>query len=102
MKQKAALRLLVFIVICVSSINAGVDKNNDKSRPKKFFDFTDFVLNRLEDIIHKNVIYNLNDDCLMQLRKLGESIQKNDDWALAGNMIKKNDCLKFLKFNLKQ
>jgi hypothetical protein len=84
-RQMKIFGLIVVLLVCVSSINAvGKVDDNDKIKQKKFFDFTNFVFNTLEDIIHKNVISNLNDDCLNQLRKLAESIEKDDDWALAG------------------
>ena len=82
--------ILIFIIVSIAYIpiiNASTNKLNyiEKYNTGKFFDFTDFVLEILEDIINKNVTnFNLNDDCLIQLKKWNESLENNDEWAIKG------------------
>jgi hypothetical protein len=99
------MKLLILFLI-TSSINDVIETVNDDhitlNRSKKFFDFNDFVLEILNDILNRNVSNNLDNDCLIQLQKWNESLTINEDWALTGIIYKKIYFYQIINFiNLK-
>lgn len=75
---------LFYSVIFLMSFSTNVYSLNENTTKQGFFDFNDFILRILDDVINKNVIDNIDKTCVQQLNVWRESILVGDFWALKG------------------
>ena len=77
----------MFSFLAISSLNANPNKPNEEQIKKKFFDFNDYILDLLDDIINKNVIDRIDKMCVQQLNMWRGSILNGDKWAMTGTIL---------------